>query len=115
MATVENHFHNHVDIDFLIKKLDHILKHQHEIMGKIDELTSEIQTLKTSVAEERAEVNAKLDEQTAKIDQLQQAVNDGGTPEQLTSLIAEVKTINEEVKGIYTAPTEGGGEPTPEP
>lgn len=100
----------------------HIHIHHHDenhkldkIMGKIDELTSEIQTLKTSVSEERAEVNAKLDEQTAKIDQLQQAVNDGGTPEQLTNLISEVKAINEDVKGIYTAPTETPGTPTPTP
>lgn len=42
MALFEFHIHNHVDLEEVHKKLDHIIKHQHEIMSALSEVKEQL-------------------------------------------------------------------------
>lgn len=92
MALFEFHIHNQVDLEEVNKKLDHLLKHQHELMGQLDDIKAKLALQDTAInglqadldfikgklanveggltADEVAELNTLIDERTAKLQAL---------------------------------------------
>lgn len=103
LPDIHIHIHAH-GFDGLEKKLDHILTHQHQIMGTLAEIKTEFETLKTAIAEERAQATAKLAELQASIDALTLNISEGGTTEERDALIADITTQIAEVKAIIPDP-----------
>lgn len=111
MALFEFHITQHVDVDRLDNKLDHIIKNQKLIMKELDDLKvvvaeqkTEITKLKTAVDLEQEQI-AKLLElnaefaaaQQLKITELEAKIAEGATPEELTALAEEIKTHTTEI------------------
>jgi uncharacterized protein YdcH (DUF465 family) len=70
------------------------------IMANFEELKTEFNALKEAVTEERARIAAKIDELSAKITELETNINDGGTVEERTQLLDDMRSLTAEVKSI---------------
>lgn len=99
MATVENHFHSHVDVEFLIRKIDHLTKYIHDIMASIQELTAKVDALQTALDEEQAVIKAAIDALNQTVTDLQAIVSEGGTTEERQALADKLDAITEDLKG----------------
>lgn len=108
---IDNHYHNHVDMEGVLGKLNHILNHQHEIMALIDDLKTQVADLKQQTADLQAsvdleqsqiasllETNAQVvTDLNAQIAALQEQVANGATPEALQEVIAELTTVKDSI------------------
>lgn len=105
-------------------KLDHLHDIGHKTMGRIEDLTREVEETKTEVAETRAEVGVaveKLGKQSVDIAALTQTVADlrqqiidmGGDTAKLDEAIAALDALqkeNDDIQAKLKAATSGGGQ-----
>lgn len=109
MPIFEIHVHQTVNLDEVVSKLDHIIKHQHEIMGTIQDLTSKISELETAWTQENQEIVDKLTALQSEVASLKETIANSGTPQQIDEQIARIDALIVDVKDTVT-PDE-----TPEP
>lgn len=108
MALFEFHIHNHVDLEEVTKKLNSIIKHQHDIMGNIQDLNNKIAELKAAWDTENQEISDKLTGLQTEVQSLKDIIAAQGTPEQIDEAIAKIDEIIVDVKDTVQP------EPTPE-
>lgn len=101
------HQHRKTDEDVLQKTFDNtqLIKTQNQqLMAKFADIKTAFEELKTAVTDERTQANAKLDELLGKISQLETNINEGGTTEERTQFLADIKTLATDVKSIIPDP-----------
>jgi hypothetical protein len=105
---------NHPDRDLLLEiytEVKLINKQNQLLMAKFADIKVAFDELKTAVTDERTQANAKLDELIAKIGELETNIVEGGTTEERTQFLADVKSLATEVKSIIPDPVDN---PLPE-
>lgn len=97
-ALFEFHIHNHVDLEDVHKKLDHIIKHQHEIMANITDLQNKLAELKSAWDTENQEITDKLTGLQTEVQSLKDIIAAQGTPEQVDAAIATIDEMIVDIK-----------------
>lgn len=92
------HVHNHSDANVL-HKLDHIIKHQHEIMANISELTAKVDALQASLDAEQQQIADAIAALNQSITDLQALIADGGTAEDRQALADKLDAIKTDLEG----------------
>lgn len=107
MALFEFHIHNHVDLEEVTKKIDHILTHQHEIMATIADLTAKVDALETALNAEQEQIKEAIEGLQATIDELRANEAANGTPEERQALADKLDAIKTDLEGTIadTPPT----------
>jgi len=100
MALIDFHIHITADLDSVNKTLDHLLKHQHEIMATLAELTAKVTELQAAVDTEQQEIADALAALQAEVQRLTDIISAGGgaTAEELQVVVDTINGIISDVQ-----------------
>lgn len=99
MALFEFHITNNVDLEEVTKKLDHIIKHQHEIMATIAELSAKVDTLQTALDAEQEQIAAAIAALKQTVTDLNAIIAEGGTAEERQALSDKLDAVITDLQG----------------
>lgn len=100
MPLFEIHIHLNVKLDEVQESLNHIIKHQHEIMATIQELNDKVTELQAAVDTEQQEIANALAALQTEVQRLTDIIASGGaaTAEQLQAVVDNIETVIADVK-----------------
>lgn len=98
LPDIHIHVHQHGNEEVLLK-LDHIIKHQHEIMATVAELNAKVTELQAAVDAEQQEIADALAALQAEVQRLTDIIAAGGgvTPEELQTVVDNLNAVISDV------------------